>query len=147
MNESPALLGEMREALRAEFGARAIYRRLSKLVRDPVLAELLARFAEDEATQIEELRAVMVELGAKPRRGSLRRRLLAEALAWTTPLIGSRLALRICTDAEETRARWYAHFQEYLLRTGANATSTVCARLSTTKLRHAGALRAWVDRL
>jgi hypothetical protein len=34
----------MREALRAEFGARAIYARLSRLVRDPVLAQLLARF-------------------------------------------------------------------------------------------------------
>lgn len=135
----------MRRALLAEFGARAIYRRLAVLVRDPELAQLLADFAQEEQEQIELLRDTMQRLGARPRTHSLRRYLLANALAFTAPVIGPRLALRTCWDAEETRARWYAHFHEYLLQSGEGELAKACARMSVTKQRHAQALQAWVD--
>ena len=135
----------MKRALLAEFGARAIYRRLARLVRDKELALLLAGFADEELAQIELLRTTMEALGAVPRARSIRRTLLANALAVTAPVIGPRLALRICEDAEETRARWYAHFNEYLLRCGELELAKSCAHLSVTKQRHAQALQAWVD--
>jgi rubrerythrin len=143
--EHASLLREMRRALLAEFGARAIYRRLAKLVRDAELARLLADFALEEDAQIDRLRAAMQKLGAKPRTRSIRRTLLAHALALTAPVIGPRLALRICEDAEETRARWYAHFNEYLLQRGETELGKECAHMSLTKQRHAQALQAWVD--
>ena len=140
-----SLLREMRRALLAEFGARSIYRRLAKLVRDAELARLLANFALEEDEQIDRLRASMIELGAKPRSRSLRRTVLANLLAFTAPVIGQRLALRICEDAEERRARWYAHFNEYLLHHGELELAKQCAHMSLTKQRHAQALQAWVD--
>jgi demethoxyubiquinone hydroxylase (CLK1/Coq7/Cat5 family) len=145
MSQHASLLREMKRALLAEFGARAIYRRLSRLVRDQQLAQLLARFEQEEEDVIASLRATMQALGARPRTGSRRRWLLANALAYSTPVLGPRLALRICVDAEETRARWYAHFSEYLLQRGERDLSEKCGRLSTTKLRHGQALQAWVE--
>jgi hypothetical protein len=114
-------------------------------VRDRELARLLADFALEEDAQIERLRATMQQLGAVPRTRSIRRTLLANALAWTAPVIGKRLALRVCENAEETRARWYAHFNEYLLHSGESELAKQCAHMSLTKQRHAQALQAWVD--
>ncbi|HVS12205.1 MAG TPA: hypothetical protein VMS76_20250 [Planctomycetota bacterium] len=139
------LIGELRRALLAEFGARAIYRRLERLARDGELARVLAGFAQEEERQIELLRASLTSLGAGPARGSLRRTLLAEALAWTSPLVGIRPVLRICLEAEDTSARRYAYFQERLAQLGERESALACGELALTKRRHAQALYAWVE--
>ena len=145
MAKHASLLAEMKRALLAEFGARAIYRRLTRYVRDEALARVLASFAQEEDEVIASLREVMTQLGARPRRRSLRRLVLANTLALTTFVIGPRFALRICADAEETRSRWYAEFHEWLLRQGEEGPARACARLCLTKQRHAQALQAWVQ--
>ena len=40
------------------------------------------------------------------------------ALATASPLIGRRLVLRVCSEAETTASRWYAQFHEYLAAVG-----------------------------
>jgi rubrerythrin len=139
------LVGELRHALLAELGARAIYRRLERLVRDGELARVLAGFAQEEERQIELLHASLGSLGAGPARGSLRRTLLAEALAWTSPIVGIRPVLRICLEAEDASARRYAYFQEHLAGLGEGETALACGELALTKRRHAQALYAWVE--
>lgn len=139
-----ALSRELRAALLAEFGARAIYRRLGRLASDPELRRVLAGFALEEDRQIELLRASLSALGVRPARASLRRTLLAEALAWTGPMVGMRPALRICLEAEDSAARSYAHFQEHLARLGERDVARSCGELALTKRRHAQALDAWV---
>ena len=140
-----ALLREMKRALLAELGARAIYRRLARLARDPELVRVLAGFAHEEERQIELLRASLASLGARAARSSLRRTLLAEALAWTGPIVGTRPALRICLEAEGSAARSYAHFQEHLASLGEREAALACGELALTKRRHAQALHAWVE--
>ena len=140
-----ALLVDMRRALLAEFGARAIYGQLARVVHDDVLVDVLTRMREEEGLQIERLRALMIALGARPRRRSLRRRLLAAALAYTTPIFGRRFALRTCHEAENTASRWYAQYREYLARCGEQAHAQTCGELSLIKLRHAQALLAWLE--
>jgi rubrerythrin len=144
MAQDSALLAELSRALLAEFGARAIYRRLARLVRDPELAQVLARFAEDESQAIADVRGLIQACGARARRRSVRRTLLAECLAWTAPLAGPRPALRICVEAEATRARWYAHLDEHLSHKGAGGMAQTCAALANMKERHAQALQTWV---
>ena len=144
-SERALLFGEMRRALLDEFGARAIYRRLTRLARDPELVRVLAGFAQEEERQIELLRASLTSLGERPARGSLRRALLAEALAWTGPIVGIRPVLRICLEAEDTSARRYAYFQERLELFGERGAALACGELALTKRRHAQALHAWVE--
>ena len=81
---------ELQRALLAEIGARSIYGWLARFVRDRELRQVLARFQEEEMAQIEQLERVLAALGERPRRRGLRRRLLAAALAFTVPLVGSR---------------------------------------------------------
>jgi rubrerythrin len=145
MKRHASLLYEMKRALLAEFGARAIYRRLAKLVRDPELSHVLAEFAREEEDVIKSVRATMQALGAKPRTRSNRRVVLANVLAYTTPIFGPRLSIRVCADAEEQRARWYAHFHEYLVQNGEPALAAECGRLALTKQRHARVLETWVE--
>jgi rubrerythrin len=144
-SERALLFGEMRRALLDEFGARAIYRRLGRLARDPELVRVLAGFAQEEERQIEILRASLASLGVRSPRACLRRTLLAEALAWTGPIVGIRPALRVCLEAEDTSARRYAYFQEHLAGLGERETALACGELALTKRRHAQALHAWVE--
>jgi demethoxyubiquinone hydroxylase (CLK1/Coq7/Cat5 family) len=141
--EAP-LIAELHRALLAEIGARSIYGWLARFVRDRELRQVLARFQEEEVTQIDRLSRVLTALGERPTRRGLRRRFLAAALACTVPVIGSRPALRICEEAEGTAARWYAHFRELLDGRGRRELAQACNELATTKLRHALALQAWV---
>jgi rubrerythrin len=143
-HDSEALVAEMHRAYLSEIGARSIYGWLARLVRDSALRQLLARFQEEEARQLDRLERVMATLGRRPRRRGLRRRVMAALLASTVPVVGSRPALRICEEAEGTAARWYAHFRELLDRAGRADLAAECGRLATTKLRHAQALEAWV---
>lgn len=144
MEGDRALVWELRRALLAELGARVIYRRLARLVRDPALSEVLERFAEDESQALEDVRALIEACGVRARRRSLRRAALAELLALTAPIVGPKPALRICVEAEATRARWYAHLDLYLARAGQAAHAQTCARLARVKERHAQALQTWV---
>jgi len=143
-SDRAALLEEMERALRAEFGALAIYRRLLRIVRDEELSRVLDTFCEDERDQLVALRALMSELGVVPRKGSLRRRIAAIVLALSVPVVGSRPVLRLCEEAEGTAARWYAHFRDFFLERGMPDRALTCDRLATTKLRHAQTLQTWV---
>ncbi|MBM3989694.1 MAG: hypothetical protein FJ298_01670 [Planctomycetes bacterium] len=135
---------ELGEALRAERGALAAYRRLAGYVRDAELARVLATFVEDEQRQIEELLATTRALGIEPVRPSLRRALLAELLAATVWLGARHMVLRLCLDAEETRARWYGHLGAFLREQGEPRFDASFARMARLKLQHARALGAWV---
>jgi hypothetical protein len=138
------LLRELESALLAEFGARRMYARLSSLDRDRELGALLGRFALETDEQIARVNGLLVALGGCARRGSFRRRTLAEVLAWTTRLGLRRVVLGILLQAEDQRARGYAQFQQLLLGAGRVGEARECARLATTARRHASALGAWV---
>ena len=139
------LLREMNLALLAELGARSIYADLIGLSRDEELRKVLARLLQEEQEQIADLARMMAELGGRPRTKSLRRRLLAGALARLSPLIGRRVVLRVCAQAEDKASRWYNHFQHHLLGLGEADHARTCSRLSLTKRRHAQALQTWVE--
>lgn len=142
--EFDALADELRTALLAEFGARAIYRRLARLVADPELARLLAGFEDEQRAQIDELRALMNVLGLRPVSRSRRRWLLAEVLALGSAVFGSRLALRVCVEAEQKRARWYAHMHAFLVRRGERRFDATLQHMTTLGQVHAQALGAWL---
>ena len=83
-----ALLDDMRVALLAELGARAIYPLLARALHDRELAVLLAEYGREEVEQVERLRALMAALGplhprarvgARCWRGCWRRRRVAAA--------------------------------------------------------------------
>ena len=138
------LLREMHRALLAEFGARAIYRQLSRVCRDAALREFLTQFAEDESEQIRELRAIIERLGGRAPRKSFRRWILATILALGSALIGVRPALRLCEEAEGTAARWYVRFGHVLAGRGELGAARTLAGLAIVKQRHGRVLRTWV---
>jgi rubrerythrin len=144
-SERRALARELHTALLAEFGARAIYHRLARTVRDRDLAHLLAGFESDEEQQIAELRQLMLALGLRPAARSRRRWLLAEALAAVSVVVGRGSALRVCLEAEQQRARWYAHILEFLVLRGERRFDDVLQRMTTLKQVHAQSLGAWVS--
>lgn len=141
------LLREMRIALLSELGARAIYADLARLARGTELASVLGGLEKEAQAQVGELCAVMRALGARPRARSRRRRLLAGALALASLVIGRRLVLRICAQAADRAARWYAYFQLYLVQAGLPGLASTCGRLAQTRRRHARALSTWVVHL
>jgi hypothetical protein len=143
--ERAAVLAEMRRAHLAEIGARTLYGWLARLARDAELRRLMAGLEEEEALQVERLQALMRGLGAAPRRTSRRRRAVSTLLAWSTSVFGSRPVLRLCEEAEGTASRWYAHFAQHFLLSGAADAAATCHGLAQVKARHAQALRAWVD--
>lgn len=138
---------ELEGALLAEFGARAIYGAIPRYTHDRALIDLLAKLRQEQDEILASVQALLRELGARPKRKSWRRVALANALAlWAWPF-SVRLPLRVCADAEETRARWYGHFQTYFLSVGDAQRAERCAELQLVKLRHAQALQAWVEHL
>ena len=142
-----ALLRDMNYALLSEIGARSIYDHLGRRTRDEALGSVLGNFNCDGAEAIERLRALMIGLGANPPRTSLRRRVLARGLAATSGLTGTRLVLRICLNAEETVARWYAQYAIYFGESGDGERTRVCEELAASKRLHAQVLEAWVQNL
>ncbi|MDZ4772156.1 MAG: ferritin-like domain-containing protein [Planctomycetota bacterium] len=148
-NDSPlvhaSLLADMRTALLAEFGARSMYAHLAVRIRDPELAQVIARFHEDEIQIVERLRQVLTALGM-PRipRKSRRRALLSWCLAFTSRGRASSMALRACIDSENVIARWYAEYARYLAAAGRTVEARTCDELAGMKLRHARILEAWV---
>jgi hypothetical protein len=142
-----ALLGELREALLAEFGARAIYKALARYTHDEALIDMLAELRKDQDGVIARVRALITAVGGCPKRKSLRRVVLANVLAlWAWP-ISVRMPLRMCTDAEETRARWYGHFQEHFSMLGQGKLAAECGELYLIKVRHALSLQTWTEHL
>ena len=93
------------------------------------------------------LRQLMLGMGGRPRRTSHRRRLLARVLASLSPVLGRRIVLRICLNAEETVARWYGEYAVYLTRLGDHARARTCEELRGMKLLHASALEAWIGHM
>lgn len=135
---------ELERALRAEIGAAEFYARLSRKVRDAELANLLGQFELEQREQIRAIEAVAQVAGVVAPSGALRRRWLARALVALRPLLGQRLILRVCADAERTRAVGYAHFAEHFARTSRASLADTCRRCATTAMRHSDALSAWV---
>ena len=143
----PSLTADMRLALLAEFGARSLYGRLAERTRDPELAQVYARFHEDEARVIETLRRLLADLGARdiPTR-SRRRAALSWCLSFASRGRLSSMALRACIDSESVIARWYGEYARYLAACGALSEARTCDELAGTKLRHARVLQAWAGR-
>ena len=139
-----ALLDDMRIALLAEFGSRAIYTTLSRVLRDRELGTLLGEYAGEEGEQIARLRALMEALGARPPLRSRRRSVLAWCLAQSTRCGGKALTLRLCSESEQQLSRWYLGHATYLLRVGLVREAREAERLALLKQRHARGLAAWV---
>jgi hypothetical protein len=142
----PALIEGLRDALLAEFGARAIYDALSRRGSDEELRELLAQFHQEECAQVDALRRVMSTLGLRPKSKSLRRAATARCIAFSARFGGLPLALRLCLESERTVERWYHEYANHLLATGEPEQASACESLACTKGRHARALAAWVER-
>lgn len=141
------MLFELEGALLAEFGARAIYGAIPRYTHDRALIDMLGKLRQEQDEIIANVQALMRDMGASPKRKSLRRTVLANLLAlWAWPF-SVRLPLRVSADAEETRARWYGHFQLYFHSLGETARAAACGNLQFVKLRHAQALQAWVEHL
>lgn len=139
-----ALLDDMRVALLAEFGSRAIYTTLSGVLKDRELAVLVGEYAREESQQIERLRDLMGALGARSAARSRRRVALAWCLAQTARFGGRALTLRLCSESEQQLARWYLGHATYLLRVGLVREAREAEQLALVKQRHARGLAAWV---
>lgn len=146
MNERihPAFIDDMRRALLAEFGARAIYGELAQRVNDAELREVLTRFHQDEIEQIDRLRALMTSLGGASKSRSRRRAALAWGLAVSSKIGGLSFALRLCHDSENTLTRWYWTYATYLIDAGLIDHARTCEALGLVKQRHARTLSTWV---
>ena len=142
-----ALVRDMKLALLSEIGARSIYDHMGRRVRDEELRGVLAHLNEAGAESVRRLRELMIDLGARPRRTSFRRRALARGLAFASRVIGVRVVLRVCMNAEETVGRWYREYAHFLLNLEDPERAQVCQELATVKQQHAQALGAWVSNL
>jgi demethoxyubiquinone hydroxylase (CLK1/Coq7/Cat5 family) len=134
-------------ALRSELGATYVYPALARFTRDDELRGVLRVLSGESLDQVERLRRLMAELGGSPPTARLRRRVAAHALALATPLIGMRLALRLCCDAEAAVSRWYAGYAVYFARLGDDESARELDDLSRAKYRHSVLLQTWVDHL
>jgi rubrerythrin len=141
----PLLVQGMRDALLAEFGARAIYAALARRAVDEELQDLLGQFHQEECEQVDALRLVMTALGVRSKERSRRRSAMAWLIALSTRIGGMPLALRLCLESELTVERWYLEYANHLEGTGAHELAVRCESLATTKGRHARALAAWVE--
>lgn len=142
-----SLLRDMHLALLSEFGARSIYVHLGRLVRDPELHNMLQRLNEDGAGNVTRLRRLMIDMGARPRRTSFRRRALARALAYLSVVTGPRPILRICQNAEEMVGRWYGEYALFLTRLGDPSRARELEILRRNKTLNAQQLGAFASLL
>jgi rubrerythrin len=142
-----SLIRDMKLALLSEIGARAIYDHMRRRVQDEDLRSLMVELNEAGLESVRRLRELMIDLGARPRRTSFRRRALARGLALASRVIGVRFVLRVCMNAEETVGRWYQEYALYLLRLEDPERAKTCQDLAQVKQRHAQALGAWVGNL
>lgn len=142
-----SLVRDVKLALLSEIGARAVFDHIARRSSDDALAALAREMNEEGERLVAEVQALVRELGARPRRTSLRRRALARLLVHGTPILGVRRVLRLVRDAEATVARWYAEYAHFLLSIGDEARAARFDALRAAKERRAGNLGAWVDNL
>jgi hypothetical protein len=141
------LVRDMQRALRSEFGALSFYSLLPRVTTNGELRKLLIELREDERGVIEEVRALIAELGGKPRTRRWTRSLAAWGLTLVAPLVGSRFATRLCYDAEAAVSRWYAQYAGLLARLGDLERAERCRDLSLKKHIHATRLATFVHNL
>ena len=140
------LTRELEKALRAEIGARAIYPRLARAARDRELAGVLDGLHEEECEQVARVSALLARLGGKGSPRSVRRGLVAWALALAARAGALPLCLRLCLESETTAEGWYHECALFLARADRLGDARTCEELALTKHRHAQILEAWVAR-
>jgi len=142
-----SLVRDVKLALLSEIGARAVFDHIARRASDPALAALAREMNLEGERIVAEVRALIIDLGARPRHTSFRRRALARLLVHGAPVIGVRRVLRLVRDAEATVARWYAEYAHFLLSIGDAARAERFDALRAAKERRAGNLGAWVDNI
>jgi rubrerythrin len=135
---------ELLLALRSEFGARSLYPWLARRTRKPELAAVLHELARDTEAQISQLRQLLAELSVDAPSRSRRRACASMIIAGLTVVLGSRFALRICVDAEETVARWYERFAHRFVAQGRVDLARRVEPWGLAKRRHADVLRTFL---
>lgn len=140
-----AIRRELRLALLSEFGARAALDQLGRLCRNRELARVLEQVCAEINLQIDELQELLLGLGDRPPRRSLRRRLLAGGLTALSLVVGLRFALRVCVDASRSAWRGYHAYAAYFASHGEGPRARTCAVLSNRKRQHAQVLETWVQ--
>ncbi|MHC4892722.1 MAG: hypothetical protein ACYTFV_05005 [Planctomycetota bacterium] len=142
------LVRDMRIALRSEFGAYSLYLLLPLIARNDELRKLLIQLRDEQRELIQEVRALIEELGGAPApRSRWTRAVAAWALFLVTPVCGMRLPLRLCCEAERTVSRWYGEYAMYLVGQGRNGEAIRCQELEMAKRIHATRLSAFVSHL
>jgi len=139
-----SLTRDMHLALLSEIGARSIYDHLRRHVKDDELRRLLVKLNEEGIESVALLQELIRSMGARAKRTSLRRRALARLLALASRVIGVRIVLRICYNAEDTVSRWYSEYRHYLLSLDDVERAQTCERLAVAKRLHAQALETWI---
>ena len=142
--DDPLFIASLLDTLRAEFGARTMYGRLSARVRDRELGRLLGHFHDEEGAQIERLRAMLATLGVRAPAAAHRRSATARVLALFAHVGAARLCLRLCHASESTLQSRYREYTFFLARVGNLDAARVCEELALTKERHALSLEAWI---
>jgi rubrerythrin len=140
-----ALVAELRRALTAEIGARALYARLAGRMRDPELKSVLASLRDDEGVLVDEVRALLLALGARRApRSSPTRALTSWILALGSRGRRASIAVRFAHDAECTFARRYHDLSIRFAARGEIEPARACDRFAQEKQRHARVLEAWI---
>lgn len=135
---------DVRIALLSEIGARAVTDHLARKVRDADLRRLAEELNAEGIALVAELQQLVRDMGGRPRRTSLRRRALARALVAARHVVGLRAVLRLLQHQEETLARWYAEYAQFLARIGEPVRATSFEGLRAAKQRRGQAVAAWV---
>ena len=139
-----SLRKEMGLALLSEIGARSVCHHLQKWARDPRLVELLQRINEEGVHNVSEVQGLIRDLGGTPRETSFRRRALARALCWTSPVLGTRTVLRVVHNGADTLSRWYRQYANFLVQVEDLEHARTCELLARRKQRHAQLLESWI---
>ena len=142
-----SLVRDVKLALLSEIGARAVFDHIARRSSDEALANLALEMNLEGERIVAEVRALITDLGARPRHTSFRRRALARLLVHGAPILGVRRVLRLIRDAEATVARWYAEYAHFLVSIGDDARAARFDALRAAKERRASNLGAWVDNI
>ena len=142
-----SLLRDLERTLLSEIGARAVYDHIARRARDPEFAALAVELNREGVDLVATVQELMRGMGGRPRRTSLRRRLLARLLVHSTAVTGARPALRLIRSAEETVSRWYGDYAQYLVQLGDHERAAAFDELRLIKQRRVMVLGAWVDNL
>jgi len=142
-----SLEADVRIALLSEIGARALTDHLARKVRDHELQRLASVLNTEGIALVAEVQQLVRDMGGRPRRTSLRRRALARALVAARHVLGLRAVLRLLQHQEESLARWYGEYAQFLARIGEHVRAASFEKLCATKRRRAAAVSAWVSNM